>query len=273
MNETPEPSDTDAVTRWLKRNMNWLILAFGLTFFVLPHISPFGTLNYYLSSPQRLSQWMLGKLENLFADYGYYVVFLGVFLENAMFLGFLVPGSVILILAGLSAENGSINIWYVFALAITATILGDTISYFIGRMGWAKAIEKGSASGVVERLRKAMDTNHVWIILGYHWAGYSRAVGPAAAGLFRVPYRRWAPLDYSGGAVWAVAFVMLGVLLGTLGVEFSDTKTLVKLLEFLFLGIFIAAIALTWYRTSKSDGATPLAPHHPAAVIIPVEDD
>ncbi len=273
MDETPDASDTDAVTRWLKRNMNWLVLAFGLTFFVLPHVSPFGTLNFYLSSPQRFSQWMLGKLENLFSNYGYYVVFLGVFLENAMFLGFLVPGSVILILAGLSAENGSINIWYVFALAITATILGDTISYLIGRMGWAKAIEKGAGGGVVERLRAAMDTNHVWIILGYHWAGYSRAVGPAAAGLFRVPYRRWAPLDYGGGTVWAIAFVMLGVLLGTLGVEFSDTKTLVRLLEVMFFSVFVVAIIVAWYRTGKGDRSTPRPSLHPATVVIPVEDD
>lgn len=272
MDDTPATSDADAVTAWMRRNISWFVLAFALTFFVLPHVSPFGTLNYYLSSPQRLSQWMLGKLENLFADYGYYVVFLGVFLENAMFLGFLVPGSVILILAGLSAENGSINIWYVFALAVSATILGDTLSYMIGRMGWAKAIEKGAAAGIVERLRGAMETNHVWIILGYHWAGYSRAVGPAAAGLFRIPYRRWAPLDYVGGAVWAIAFTMLGMLLGTLGVEFSDTKTLVKLLEFLLLGIFVVAIVLAWYRASRGERAMAVN-GHPATVIVAVDDD
>lgn len=273
MDETPASSD--AVTAWLKRNLNWLALAFGLTFFVLPHVSPFETLNYYLSSPQRFSRWTLGKLEQLFENYGYYVVFLGVFLENAMFLGFLVPGSIILILGGLSAENGSIELLPVIALAIAATIAGDTISYLIGRMGWTRAIEKGSSAPMVERLRGAMESNHVWIILGYHWAGYSRAVGPAAAGLFQIPYRRWAPLDYAGGTVWAIAFTMLGVVLGLLGVEFSDTKTLVRLFEFLFLGIFIAAIAIAWYRTSKAAGRVP-APAHPATaapVIVPVEDD
>lgn len=266
------PASSDAVGAWIKRNLNWLALAVGLTFFVLPHLSPFETLNYYLNSAQRLSQWTLGKLENLFADYGYYVVFLGVLLENAMFLGFLVPGSVILILAGLSAQNGSINIWFVFALAIIATIIGDTLSYAVGRMGWAKAIERGAAAGIVERLRGAMESNHVWIILGYHWAGYSRAVGPAAAGLFQVPYRRWAPLDYSGGAVWAVAFIMIGVLLGMLGVEFSDTKTLVRLIEVLFLAIFVVAITIAWYRASKGE-PTPLTDAPAAAVIVPGEDD
>ena len=271
MEQTPPSSD--AVAAWIKRNLNWLALGVGLTFFVLPHVSPFETLNYYLNSAQRFSQWTLGKLENLFAAYGYYVVFLGVLLENAMFLGLLVPGSVILILAGLSAQNGSINIWFVLALAITATIIGDTISYTVGRMGWAKAIEKGAAGAIVERLRGAMESNHVWIILGYHWAGYSRAVGPVAAGLFQIPYRRWAPLDYCGGAVWAVAYVMLGVLLGLLGVEFSDTKTLVRLIEVLFLAIFVVAIAIAWYRASKGGRPSTAAGGHAATIVVGVEDD
>jgi membrane protein DedA with SNARE-associated domain len=124
---------------------------------------------------------------------------------------------------------------------------------------------------MIERLRGAMESNYVWIIIGYHWAGYSRAVGPAAAGLFRIPYRRWAPLDYGGGALWAIGYTMLGVLLGFLGVEFSDTKTLVRLLEFLFLGVFVVAILLAWYRTSK--GEQRAAATHLATVVVPVDDE
>ena len=51
--------------------------------------------------------------------------------------------------------------------------------------------------------------NSVWIILGYHFAGYSRVVGPVAAGLFQIPYRRWAPLDYAG-QVWSAARGLFG---------------------------------------------------------------
>ena len=51
----------------------------------------------------------------------------------------------------------------------------------------------------LERVREPVESNSVWIILGYHFAGYSRVVGPVAAGIFQIPYRRWAPLDYAGG--------------------------------------------------------------------------
>jgi membrane protein DedA with SNARE-associated domain len=267
VDETPEPS---AVAAFLKRNLNWLVLAFGFTFFVFPHISPWESLNYYLAFTQRFSEWTLRKLENLFSDYGYYVVFLGVFLENSMFLGLLVPGSIILVLGGLAGENGTINVWLVMALAIAATISGDTISYLVGRMGWTKALERSAAAGTIERLRGSMQSNATWIILAYHWTGYSRALGPAAAGTFRIPYRKWAPLDYAGGTVWAIAYTMLGVLLGVFGVEFGDTKVMLRLIELMFLIIIVVAIGTAWYRASK--GALP--PTTPSAPItVPVEDD
>jgi membrane-associated protein len=254
---------------WLRRNLNWVILAFGFTFFVLPHISPFESLNYYLSFTQRLSEWTLRKLENLFSDYGYFVVFFGVFLENSMFLGFLVPGSIILVLGGLAGENGSINIWFVMAVAVAATIGGDTISYLVGRMGWTRALENTAAGGAIDRLRGAMEANSTWIILAYHWAGYSRAVGPAAAGLFRIPYRKWAPLDYAGGSLWAIAYTMLGVTLGLMGVQFGDTKVMLRLIEFMFFAIILVAIGIAWYRTSRE---VPAPKQIPATVTIPVDE-
>lgn len=248
-----EPEEhTDRFTEWLKKNANWLALGFALVFFVLPYVSPFGAVNHYLHAPQRLSEWTLRKLEQLFVHYGYYVVFFGVLMENAMFLGLLVPGSIILILAGLAAENGSINLPLVVALGIAGTIIGDTTSYFIGRMGWSRFLERGSIGVMMDKFRGAMDKNHTWIILGYHFAGYSRVVGPAGAGMFGVPFRKWAPLDYLGGSAWVTLYVMIGVVLGLAGLDFGDTKTMARLLEWFFTALIVIAVAIAWWRTSRN---------------------
>ena len=111
-------TEDSAAFAWLKRNLNYIIFALVFFLVIFPRVSPWDGLNDYLRVFQRLSVWGLDKVEQLFDDYGYYVVFIGVLVENSMFLGLLVPGAVILILAGLAAENGSINIWYVFGLAI-----------------------------------------------------------------------------------------------------------------------------------------------------------
>ncbi|HYM16449.1 MAG TPA: DedA family protein [Dehalococcoidia bacterium] len=246
------PARAELVPAWLRRNSSWVALTLVLVLLILPRVSPFEGLNSYLNVGQRLSEWVLRRVERLFTNYGYYVVFLGVLLENTLFLGLLVPGAIILILAGLAAENGSINLALVLALGIAATLIGDTISYAIGRLGWAKALERGSLAGAVERVRAAAESRGHWFILAYHFAGYSRLVGPAAAGLFRIPYRRWAPFDYAGATLWVLTFTMIGVAMGMLGVQFGDTRRIVRLLELLFTAAIVAAVVVTLYRSSRA---------------------
>jgi membrane protein DedA with SNARE-associated domain len=266
----------NALTDWIRKNTLLIMLAFSFTFLILPHISPWEGLNENLRIFQRFNRWMFKQIEHLFDDYGYIVVFISVLLENSMFLGLFVPGAIILILAGLSAENGSINVWYVFGLAITATILGDTVSYLIGRMGWTKALERTGMGPSIERIRERMESHTTWIILAYHFAGYSRLVGPAAAGIFRIPYRKWAPLDYTGGVLWVFAFTMVGFVLGTAGVEFSDTKTVTQIIEWLIFSLLVVAVVLVYSRAARGspppDGEPPSGRGHPAAVIIPVDE-
>lgn len=272
MEQTPAGS---GVADWFKRNGSLIALVVAFTFFVLPHVSPFESLNYYLSSIQRLSRWMLEKIQDLFADYGYYLVFFGVLLENSMFLGFLVPGALILILAGLAAENGSINIWWVLGLGISATIIGDTMSYFIGRAGWTRVLQRGGMGEMIERVRVQMESHSSWIILAYHFAGYSRVVGPAAAGMFRIPYRRWAFYDYIGGTIWVIAFTALGYVLGVAGLDFSDTKQVAQVIEWIVLALLIVAVLAVYSRATRAGGDD--SDGHggdggqPATVIVPVD--
>ena len=262
--------------------LNWSALIFALVFFVVPRVSPFGGLNGAINDLnvfRRFSEWLIGKTEDLFRDYGYYVVFFGVLAENSMFIGLLVPGSVILLLGGLSAENGSISVWWVIGLAIAGTIIGDTLSYLTGRLGWARFMEKGAMGKALEKMREPVHSNSVWIILGYHFAGYSRLIGPVAAGLFHIPYRRWAPLDYLGATLWVIVFTSIGVIMGLAGVEFGDTKRMVQILEIGIFAVFGTAVVLAFIRFNKEQGGSGGGPAtrpghgHPATVVVPVDDN
>jgi membrane protein DedA with SNARE-associated domain len=251
LDDEQQEAPDSAAAEWIKRNFSLLVLVMAFGLFIVPYVTPFEGLNVF----QRFSEWTLRQLEHLFKDYGYWVVFFGVLLENSMFLGLLVPGAIILILAGLSAENGSINAYYVIGLAIVATMIGDTISYMIGRLGWTKTLERAGIDKMIERVREPMHSNSTWIILGYHLAGYSRVIGPAAAGIFRIPFRKWAPLDYLGGTIWVLLFTTLGIVLGLAGVEFGDTKRMVRLLELGFLAVFAVAITVAIIRSQRGQGA------------------
>jgi membrane protein DedA with SNARE-associated domain len=260
---------------WIRNNTLLIVLAFWFVFLIVPHVSPWDGLNDNLRVFQRFNRWLFGTVEYLFDEYGLWVVFISVLLENSMFLGLLVPGALILLLGGLSAENGSINIWGVFGLGIAATIIGDTVSYVVGRMGWTKALERTSMGPAIEKIRDRMESHTTWLILVYHFAGYSRMVGPAAAGIFRIPYRKWAPLDYLGGTMWVFAFTMAGVILGWCGVEFSDTKQIATIVEWVLFGLLALMVLWIYGRAAsggdpRTDGGSPSGSTAP--VTVPVED-
>ena len=63
-------------------------------------------------------------------DYGYLVLFLGVMAENASLP---VPGETILIIASFYSYHGDLNLVYVISLATAGCILGDNISFHVGR--------------------------------------------------------------------------------------------------------------------------------------------
>src|SRR5207249_5013676 len=72
-------------------------------------------------------------LLDYYAEYGYWVLFLGVMLENA---GIPVPGETALLAAGyLASPDGGarLHIWAVIGVAVVAAVIGDNVGYWLGR--------------------------------------------------------------------------------------------------------------------------------------------
>src|SRR5215470_3146031 len=69
-------------------------------------------------------------LVDLFARYGYGVVFVGVFLENT---GLPVPGETALLAGGAMAQFGRLALRWVVVTAVAAAVLGDNLGFLIGR--------------------------------------------------------------------------------------------------------------------------------------------
>jgi membrane protein DedA with SNARE-associated domain len=152
-----------------------------------------------------LLRWAADSIQDLFEQYGYWVVFLGTLSENTLLVGLIVPGAVVVILAGLAAHDGTISVPLSIVLGIAGTIIGDTLSYFMGRYGWSRFGHMKMLSDLSDKVREPLMRRGAWFVLFYHFAGYTRVIGPTAAGLLRMPYRRWAMADYGGAVLWILA--------------------------------------------------------------------
>lgn len=67
-----------------------------------------------------------------FMRYGYAILLPGIALEN---VGLPLPGEVFLFAAGLLASTGSFNLFAVIALGTAGAVVGDSLGYFLGRLG------------------------------------------------------------------------------------------------------------------------------------------
>ena len=61
------------------------------------------------------------------------VVALVVFAEDALFVGFVLPGETAAILAGVAASRSHVSLSAMILVVVAAAIIGDTVGYELGR--------------------------------------------------------------------------------------------------------------------------------------------
>ena len=147
----------------------------------------------------------------------YLVVGLLVFAEDALFVGFVVPGETAAILGGVAASRHHASLTLVCAIVVVAAILGDTVGYEIGARYGVRLL----SVRVVRRRGPAVDAARaqlarrggIAVFLG-RFVAFLRAVTPFLAGTAHMPYRRFLAYNAAGGLVWGVGSVLLGYLAG-----------------------------------------------------------
>ena len=77
---------------------------------------------------------LLDHLFNLNPVWVYLVVTALVFAEDALFVGFVLPGETAAVLGGVIASRGHVHLTLVIVLVVAAAILGDTVGYELGRL-------------------------------------------------------------------------------------------------------------------------------------------
>jgi membrane protein DedA with SNARE-associated domain len=161
--------------------------------------------------------FLIGELHKLPSALVYVVVGLLVFGEAALFVGFVLPGETTVLVAGVIASQGGVNIVALVGLVIAAAIVGDTVGYVVGREFGPRLLDIGMVRPHRERLDKAMLALHkrgaTYVFLA-RFSAFLRAVMPGLAGMSRMHYTRFLIANAIGGLVWGGGFTMLGYLGG-----------------------------------------------------------
>jgi len=197
-----------------------------------------------------LNDW-IKLLGEFYHHYGYLTVFLGTLGENTAFLGFLLPGNSLALLAAVYARLGTLNLAWVILLASLGTLCGYHIDYLFGRFVLTRFASRWSTSKSGRRLRLAgrlrlarrlVSKHGGKAILISHLIGQVRSFVALGAGLSRMKYMRFLGYEVVAAALWNTTFCLLGYFLAA---EVDRLQMLLERTGWVLLGVLVL-LFLAW---------------------------
>jgi membrane protein DedA with SNARE-associated domain len=194
------------------------------------------------------------------AHLGYALLFGLILVESA---GAPVPGETSLIAASVLASTGSMSLPAVFAVAITAAIVGDNLGYLVGRRFGHRVL---LAPGRWERQRRQFveEGEHFFarhggktVFFG-RWLPVLRFTAALLAGVNEMPWRRFFVFNALGAAGWVCTVGTAAYILGSSASSLFEAIGLAGL-----LAVVLTIVGHVVWRRSQRDrreASTPRAP-------------
>lgn len=145
------------------------------------------------------------------------IVGLVVFGECALFVGMVLPGETVAVLAGAAAALGRTSLASVLLVVLAAAIIGDNAGYAVGRQFGRRLHRRVTHPGRRKRLTTAealLRTRGGLAVFFGRWTPFVRSVMPSLAGISGMPYAKFVGWDLLGAGSWSVVSVLAGFAAG-----------------------------------------------------------
>src|SRR6478672_8669239 len=207
-------------------------------------------------NPKFLIDYML----NLLGVYVYFGLWFVVFAETGLAVGFFLPGDSLLVVSGLFAAAGKLNVAFVLLAFFLGSVLGDSTGYWTGRL-MGKTLFNRESSRIfkpsrVEKARQFFEKYGVKTVILARFVPIVRTFAPLVVGAAEMPYSRFLPFSIIGGLLWISTMVLAGYFLGgvierALGVKLEDHIEKV-VIAVVFLSLLPPIIEFLRHRKGKS---------------------
>ncbi|AFY71158.1 SNARE associated Golgi protein-like protein [Thalassoporum mexicanum PCC 7367] len=190
-----------------------------------------------------LELFTLAEIKDLAQQYGYWVVFFGIMLENA---GIPLPGETITLVGGFLAGSGELLFANVLVAAIGGAVVGDNFGYWLGRWGgdgfleWVGKLFKLDPAEIDKAKDRFSGNSDRAVFFGRFIALLRIFAGPLA-GLSGMSYPRFLFFNAAGAIAWGTTMTSLAYFAGS----FIPLERLVNYV--LKFGLSALAIVLAWF--------------------------
>lgn len=179
-------------------------------------------------------------------------VFISVFAESGLLVGFFLPGDSLLFTAGFLASQNLFDIKVLAIGAFLAAVLGDSVGYWFGRAVGPQVFNKEDSfffhKKYVEKSKKFYEKYGNKTIFLARFVPIVRTFAPIVAGVANMKYRNFITYNIIGGFIWSLGLVFSGYYLGQIIPNVDK-----YILPIILVIIFVSIIPVAWeiYKDRK----------------------
>ncbi len=196
-----------------------------------------------LTDPQQLIQ-LLSTVLNGWV--GYAALFLIVFAESGLLVGFFLPGDSLLFTVGVVAGAGKLPIGAMIALLATASILGDGSGFFLGGTLGYSLFKNGQSrifrQEYLDRTHEFYERHGGKTIIYAKFVPIIRTFAAFIAGVGKMHYLRFLTFNVVGAIGWVTSMILLGYWLGSVPIVQHNFEKFV--LGIIFVSLIPVALQL-----------------------------
>jgi len=178
-------------------------------------------------NPKFLIETLMDKL----GPWVYVGLFFVIFAETGLAVGFFFPGDSLLVVAGLFAAAGKLNIAILLISLFGASIMGDSTGYFTGKF-LGKNLFNQEQSYIfkpsrVEKAKRFFEKHGPKTIIIARFIPIVRTFAPLVIGAAELPYKTFISFSLLGSFLWIFSMTLLGYTVGGfiergLGIKLED---------------------------------------------------
>jgi undecaprenyl-diphosphatase len=207
----------------------------------------------------------LPNLDKILEDIGrtlgvwtYLLVAVLAFLESGAGIGLIIPGETALIVGGVVAGQGQIDIVLLIAIAWVASVAGDLVSFWLGhRLGREFLVKHGPKIQIdehrLEQVEGFYDRHGGKAVFLGRFVGLVRAVSPFVAGSSGMPLRRFVPYDVLAAGIITTVYALIGfVFWRSLDKVLSIARQGALALATVIVVVVVIVVAVRWLRVEQN---------------------
>jgi len=161
---------------------------------------------------------LIDNLLDIFGNYVYLALFFIVFAETGLAVGFFLPGDSLLVVSGLFAAAGKLNVALVLMAFFLGSVIGDSTGYWTGRTMGKRLFNRENSfifkPSRVEKAKAFFEKYGVKTVILARFVPIVRTFAPLVVGATEMPYLKFLTFSLLGGALWIFSMVLAGYFLG-----------------------------------------------------------